>query len=970
MGEFYGVQSGTARGTPKMIRVIRICRKCGAKIFSDAPEGLCAKCVLKTALTLPPDAPVAAGDDDGSAENVEANAAAAPHSKKAARAVELLGELGDYELLEEVGRGGQGVVFRARQKSLNRTVALKVISLGQWASKAHLKRFRREAEAAASLDHPSIVPIYEVGERDGQCYFSMKFVEGGQLDEVVRRTPMSIRQAAQLIAKVARTVHYAHEHGILHRDIKPGNILLDQKGEPHLTDFGLARLIETESTVTRTMEVLGTPSYMAPEQAVGSNSVVSSVTDVYGLGAVLYQLLTGHPPFAGGTTYETIKLLLDTEPKQPRLLNPKIDRDLSTICLKCLEKDPKRRYSSALALAEDLEHWLKHEPIQARRTGIFTRGRKWVRRNPTSALLAASLVALVAAAGWIVWKSEFIRHPVTNGIAVLPFENFSPDPDNAYFADGIQDEILTRLAKIADLKVISRTSTQQYQSKPRNLHEIAKQLGVAHILEGSVQKAADQVRVSVQLVNAQTDSHLWAETYDRKLTDIFGVESEIAKRIAESLQAKITGREEQALAVKPTNNPEAYDAYLRGLSFDSRSAYSNNDLRKATDSYERAVRLDPKFALAWARLSRADASLYFDRVDRPDARRSAAQSALENAQKLAPNSPETLLALGYYQYWVLRDYGSAKTTFERVSKTLPGSSELPMALGAVSRREGRWNESIAYFEQALSFEPRNVELLLHAGWTYTVLRQFPAALKLYDRALDITPNDPDVMASKASIYQAQGNLQEAARFLSAINEQTSSEDTLRIKLAQLRLKRNDGEAIRLLQARLAQFRYAPEDDKAFDQLDLAVTQRRAGDMAGAKVTAEQARNTIEQLYRDQPKDNWFNALIAAYLSQAYAAIGEKDLALKGAERAVMLFPRAKDAVSGPTFEENLAFIQTIFGENSRAISTLTHLLQTPYNSWLYGSPGAITPALLRLDPIWDPLRADPAFQKLCEEKQP
>src|SRR6058998_1795135 len=301
----------------------------------------------------------------------------------------MLGELGDYELLEEVGRGGQGVVFRARQKSLNRTVALKVISLGQWASETHLKRFRREAEAAASLDNPGIVPIYEVGERDGSCYFSMQFIEGGQLDEVVRREPMAIRRAVELIAKVARTVHYAHEHGILHRDIKPGNILLDGKNEPHLTDFGLARLIETESTVTRTMEVLGTPSYMAPEQAVGNNDAVSSVTDVYGLGAVLYQLLTGQPPFAGGTTYETIKLLLDTEPRQPRLLNPKIDRDLSTICLKCLEKDPKRRYTSALALAEDLERWLKHEPIQARHTGIFTRGRKWARRNPTSALLAA-----------------------------------------------------------------------------------------------------------------------------------------------------------------------------------------------------------------------------------------------------------------------------------------------------------------------------------------------------------------------------------------------------------------------------------------------------------------------------------------------------------------------------------------------------------------------------------------------------
>ena len=337
----------------------------------------------------------------------------------------MLMDFGDYELLEQIGRGGQGVVFRARQKSLNRIVALKIIGLGQWATKAHLKRFRLEAEAAARLEHPGIVPIHEVGERDGSCYFSMKFVEGGQLDAIPKREPMPIRPAVELIAKVARTVHYAHEHGILHRDIKPGNILLDAKGEPHLTDFGLARLVESESSVTQTLDVLGTPSYMAPEQAVGNNAAVSSATDVYGIGAVLYQLLTGHPPFAGGTTYETIKLLEDTEPRPPRLLNPKIDRDLSTICLKCLEKDPKRRYSSALALAEDLERWLKHEPIVARHTGVFARGRKWVRRNPTSALLAASLIALAAAAGWIVWKSQLIRQPLTTGIAVLPFENLS-----------------------------------------------------------------------------------------------------------------------------------------------------------------------------------------------------------------------------------------------------------------------------------------------------------------------------------------------------------------------------------------------------------------------------------------------------------------------------------------------------------------------------------------------------------------
>src|SRR5213080_2655013 len=393
-----------------MTSVPRFCPKCGAEIPADAPEGGCPGCLLATGLGLLSDAPVAAGDNGGSAENVEANAAvAASHSKKAARAAEMLGELGDYELLEEVGRGGQGVVFRARQKSLNRTVALKVISLGQWASKAHLKRFRREAEAAASLDHSGIVPIYEVGERDGSCYFSMKVVEGGQLDAVVKREPMPIRHAVELIVKVARTVHYAHEHGILHRDIKPGNILLDQKGEPHLTDFGLARLVEHGSTVTGSLEVMGTPSYMAPEQAVGNNAAVGRATDVYGLGAVLYELLTGRPPFAGETTYETIHLLLDSEPRQPRQWNRKIDRDLSAICLKCLEKGPRHRYASALALAEDLERWLRHEPIRAKRSGFFTHVRKWVHRNRIIAALLLLSVVLAAGLSVTIWERESVR---------------------------------------------------------------------------------------------------------------------------------------------------------------------------------------------------------------------------------------------------------------------------------------------------------------------------------------------------------------------------------------------------------------------------------------------------------------------------------------------------------------------------------------------------------------------------------
>src|SRR6266498_1590321 len=521
----------------------RFCRKCGAAIPPDSPQHSCGACLLETGL--------------GSVESEgEINVDPAPSP--------MLMDFGDYELLEQIGRGGQGVVFRARQKSLNRSVALKVISLGQWASTAHLKRFRLEAEAAASLHHPGIVPIHEVGERDGCCYFSMNLIEGGQLDAVAKREPMSPRRAAELIARVARTVHYAHEHGILHRDIKPGNILLDREGEPHLTDFGLARLVESESTVTRTLEVLGTPSYMAPEQAVGNNAAVSSVTDVYGIGAVLYQLLTGHPPFAGGTTFETIKLLLNTEPRKPRALNHKIDRDLSTICLKCLEKDPKRRYSSALALAEDLEHWLKHEPILARHNGILTRGPKWVRRNPTSALLAASLLAFAAAVGWNIWKSELIHRPVTTGIAVLPFENLSGQKERGTFVDGVQDDILTKLAKIADLKVISRTSVMDYRGK-RNMRQIGDELRVSHVLEGSVRRTGTHLHLNAQLIDTRTDTHIWAEQYDRDLNDLFAIQIEIAQNVAQRLRAKITAAERLAIERRPTGDLVAFDLYSRAI---------------------------------------------------------------------------------------------------------------------------------------------------------------------------------------------------------------------------------------------------------------------------------------------------------------------------------------------------------------------------------------------------------------------
>jgi len=544
-------------------------------------------------------------------------------------------------------------------------------------------------------------------------------------------------------------------------------------------------------------------------------------------------------------------------------------------------------------------------------------------------------------------------------IAVLPFENLSEDKANAYFADGIQEEILTRLAKIADLKVISRTSTQQYQSKPGNLAEIAKQLGVATILEGSVQKAADQVRVNVQLIQVASDSHLWADTFDRKLTDIFGVESEIAKAIADALQAKLTGGEQRALAVKPTNNSEAYDAYLRGLALEARTTTSPDDSEKAVGFYERAVQLDPAFALAWARLSRANAHVYFGGLDSTTARRDATERALNTAQKLQPNSPETLLAQAYYQYWVRRDYELAKATFGRVRELVPSSSDVPGALALIARRQGRWDESVAYWEQTLVLDPRNTEWLALAADTYAMLRQFPAALKTYDRVLDIVPNDPDTVASEAKIYQAEGNLEQAGKLLVGVNAQTPSFIAFLTKMNQFFLERHFDEAIRLIHGRLTEYRDVSDIERLFNPFFLVLAQEYAGDIAGARATAQQMLRPLEPLSQKDPD----NPNFAQALSLIHAVLGQKDAAIKEAEHAITLLPSGKDAVDGPRGEENLAFVEVLVGDKNRAIPRLQHLLQIPYNNCL-------TPALLRLHPQWDPLRGDPRFQKLCEEKKP
>jgi len=904
--------------------------------------------------------PVVGGEDSGSANNVAASDAnAEPRDEKEAPALRLLGKFGDYELLEEIGRGGQGVVFRAWQRSLNRTVAVKIIGIGQLTTTAHLKRLRREAEAAAKLNHPGIVPIYEVGERDGTYYFSMRFVEGDCLDEAISRGSISVREAAELIAKVARTVHYAHEHGILHRDIKPGNILLDANGEPHLTDFGLARLVEHGSTVTGSLEVMGTPSYMAPEQAVGNNAGVNRATDVYGLGAVLYELLTGHPPFAGGTTYETIHLLLDSEPRQPRLWNRKIDRDLSAVCLKCLEKNPRYRYSSALELAEDLERWLWHEPIRAKRSGFFTHARKWVQRNPTIASLITLSIVLAAGLGVMTWDRESVRR-IPAGIAVLPFENLSDNKEDAFFADGVQDDILTKLAKIADLKVISRTSVMGYRGK-RDLRQIGRALGVSHVVEGTARRSSGRVRVNAQLVDTRTDVGVWADEYERDLNEAFAIPSEIAQKVAEELHAKISTAEKAAIQQPPTNDLAAYDLYVRAhnLLLTSFSSAARPKLLQAADLLNQAVARDPLFFQAYCQLAHTHGLLYLLGVDHTPGRLASMEAAVQAAFRIRPDAGEADLARAENLYFGYLDYDGALAELELARRSLPNNSQVFAVQGYIQRRQGRWEESTRNLERAIDLDPRNFYMLQQIAISYGLLKRYADEMSVLRRALAIEPDDVNTTVALAAVqFHSKADtrpLHQAIDSIRATNPGTLpnvANDWLSCALAE----RDVAEATNALNS----FGETPLTDyvvHANRPLIEGVLARLTKDEDKARAAFTAARTLQERAVQDEP--DYGPPLCVLGLIDA--ALGRKEEALREGRRAVELLPVEKDAINGPLMIKYLAMIAAWAGDKDLACEQLAIAVQPP-STVSYGQ--------LKLEPDWDPLRGDPRFEKIVASLAP
>lgn len=934
-------------GTPNVQdETAETCATCGRPLTQRGPNGECLRCLVSLTFL---------GED----EQPERPKARGRLTPGALRYAHFEVETGADGFPVELGAGAMAITYRAHDTVLNSLVALKVIDRKVAQNSGARSRFLREARAAANIRHPNVARVTYYGEQDGECFYAMELVEGETLEARVRRDgPMPLALALDVIEQAARALVAAEACGVVHRDIKPSNVMLesDPTGAPRikLIDYGVAKVMgpQTQSGAEQTHAgFIGTPAFASPEQFAGAGQLpVDTRSDIYSLGVMFWYLLTGRTPFVG-RTMEEIRARQASELPSKQLKKLHLPGRVIALLKSMLAADPNHRPQSARELLLAVHSCSDRFNAEARR------------RRRKAIIVNVALTSAIIAIAFGIWLYQRLRPftPEERSIAVLPFENLSSDKENAYFAEGVQDEILTRLSKIANLKVISRTSTQHYQSAPKNLREIAKQLGVAHILEGSVQKSADTVRVNVQLINAASDSHLWSDTFDRKLTDILSVESEVAKTIADQLRAKLTGDERQVIAAKPTSNPQAYDSYLRGLAYSLKTAFTPENSLAAQKYVKEAVRLDPNFALAWALLSYVDASGYLTQSLQPTvALREEAREAAETALRLQPNLGEGLLAMGFYHYACLKDYDTASKYLEQAQRALPQSSRVLQGLAFVERRRGNWDKSDAYFQQAQKVDPRNVNLLSQHARSYVCLRRFPEALAKLEQILNINPDDIDTIVLKARIAQAQGDLPHAAALLAPLRPGVGYVNALETQIYQTVLERRPGSVIAQLKEILAK----PDQTLGFYAGELrfwlAWAQEVAGDHAGARESLSQARTELESFLKEQPE----NFVLMGDLALTNVALGDNTAAVALAERAIEMVPIEKDALTGPRPLEILARVAARLHDVDRSISALEKLLSIPYEAPLAANP-PLTPALLRLDPMFEPLRKDPRFQKLA-----
>jgi serine/threonine protein kinase/Tfp pilus assembly protein PilF len=922
------------------------CATCRRPLTQCGPNGECLRCLVSIGFL-------------GDGEEPERSVTRGRLTPGPLRYAHFEVETGADGFPVELGAGGMAITYRARDTVLNSVVALKVIDRKVAQNPGARSRFLREARAAANIRHPNVARVTYYGEQDGECFYAMELVEGETLEARVRRDgPLPLALALEVIGQAARALAAAEACGVVHRDIKPSNIMLESDASGalrvKLIDYGVAKVMspQTQSGAEQTQAgFIGTPAFASPEQFAGAAQLpIDTRSDIYSLGVTLWYLLAGRIPFVGRTMEEIRKRQTSDLPLE-QLKGLHVPGQVLSLLKSMLAPDPNDRPQSARELLSALQRCCERFNPQAR---------SWHKKAIIAGVASILVIAGIALGTWLYQRTQSFA-PEERSIAVLPFENLSSDKQNAYFAEGIQDEILTRLSKIADLKVISRTSTERYKSAPENLPEIAKQLGVAHILEGSVQKSGDTVRVNVQLIKAASDSHLWSDTFDRKLTDIFLVESEVAKTIAERLRAKLTGDEEEVIAAKPTGNTQAYDAYLRGLAYTLKTGFTPANSLGAQKYFNDAVRFDPKFALGWALLSFVDASGYLTQSLQPTAGlRDQAREAAETALTLQPNLGEAVFAKGFYHYACLKDYDTAVNYLDQAQRLLPNNSRIPQALAYVERRQGNWEKSDAYFNEAEELDPRNVSLLSQHARSYICLRRFPEAQAKLDEILNIVPDDIDTIVLKARIAQAQGDLPRASALLTPLRLGADYANALETQVYQAILESRPAPVI----AQLKEILTKPDPALGYYNGELRFwlgwAQEVTGDQAAARETWIQARSELEPFLKKQPG----NVVLIGDLGLTNMGLGDNTAALALAERAIEMTSIEKDALTGPRPLEILARVAAQIGDPDRSISTLEKLLSIPYEAPLAANP-PLTPALLRLDPMFEPLRQDPRFQKLA-----
>jgi non-specific serine/threonine protein kinase len=891
--------------------------------------------------------------------------------------------LAHYEIVEKLGEGGMGEVYRAHDEKLDRDVALKVLPEDAARDPERHARFVREARSIAALKHPNIVTVYSVEEIDGVTFLTMELVEGRSLSELIPVDGMRLDRFFDHSIPLSDAIGFAHDRGITHRDLKPGNIMVDREGRLKVLDFGLAKVLsmgsglESMDTVVRTHDtaagrILGTPAYMSPEQAEGKN--IDHRSDIFSLGIVLYEMATGKRPFEGDTPISTISSILKDQPRPVSELKTGNPRELSRIISHCLEKDPERRFQTAKDVRNELEGLRKEVNsgeivtpsggISAADLEASERGRGSVRQSPRWLVIAAAVIGVVAVGGWFVMRNNSQRAvppvPEKPGHAagaeaqhdrkmavVLPFENLGP-ADDAYFAAGVTEEITTRLASVSGLGVISRTSAENYDQKGKTMKQIGADLGVDYVLEGSVRWAKTaggngRVRITPQLVRVSDDTPMWTETYDREVKDIFDVQTDIATHVVDALGVTLQGSERERLEERPTSNVDAYAYYLQAKNFVCNNVSTCDG--EIVALYEKAVALDPTFLAAWCELARHHLLMYHVNFDRTEARLARAKTALDHAEAIDAAHPLTRLARGYYYYHGYRDYDRALVEFNAVAEGRPNDGEAIYSVALIERRRGQLEESARHMEHAVELDPKNADILSNLADTYDALRLPDQAQETYDRAFTIV-KDPSILGDMVQSHLRYHGDAAAARRLLARAPDPNSPALEPTKVMIALTERDFATAVKIIRS----FDTPPSLHASMAGFLVVIETQQKGLKATAPALEDAARQ-LEASLRESPG----NYVEREALANVYAFAGRADDAIGQAKLAVDMV--AKDAYAAPGALGTLAGVYAHTGHPDEALDLIGRLLTMNYDD-------PLTIVELKSDPYWDPLRDNPKFKAL------